>query len=201
MNIYVQWATNPSSGWAKVKSKDWKNLPKKNEPDKNRSPITSAPLSDGGEVIGFNNDNEIVDEQPGWVNSVVIQGVRLIGDHIAIEDDGQCVIAYVWDDDPGDWSEDDFFAQIWKFYPIEDKGGETNTKQFLEVFANGDNAQRYKNVETTGGKVKIYPYNEFENRKPSQDKIRHGVWQEQELFNVSMNIDIPGWREWINDPL
>lgn len=99
MKIGLQWTLAAPLDWVWGDSADWGSLPFKPEPD----------------------GTEILDDMPGWIYTISIQGKRLVGDSYAIIDnvpvDG-CT-AYCWNDDPEDYTPDQFYGYAIEFLPYQ----------------------------------------------------------------------------------
>ena len=154
MHLYIQHALAHPTDWQRIEAGEWKNLPAKPAPD----------------------GSEIIDDTPGWVHAVNVQGVIFQRDHIAVQPYRGGIRVTAWNDDPEDWSDDDMDAVVWTFdRPAHDPNiGTVNTVQHLTVYAQGANAERWAQQSTTGGPVIVKPRSDF--RLPPVNLIRHGVW-------------------------
>jgi hypothetical protein len=218
MNIYIQWTTDPASGWIKIDSKDWALLPQKLEPVFDRTPVYDRPepirpqvLAATGiscrvpttivepRIIGFTGTREIIDNQPGWIYRLCVQGMVFSKDHIAVIDHENYVEVVEWNDDSGDSSSSEFCAEEWDLYPkivdrtYRDGRSAYRFQGFLQV------RRRYGNFKdedfTSGGLTTNAPYSSFV--PPTHDLVRHSIWLPQDLCDQLDNYDPPTWHEWI----
>jgi hypothetical protein len=87
--VLIQWAAKNQDGtvsdWTEyffTNMSDVRAVPKKPEP----------------------SDSPIIDDQPGWIAAVNIQGVVFMADHVGFNIDGQGrLVVGKWNDDPVDW--------------------------------------------------------------------------------------------------
>jgi len=83
--VLIQWATATAADWVEytfTSMSDVRAVPKKPEP----------------------SDSPLIDDEPGWIAAVNIQGVVLTGDHVGFNLDGQGrLVVGKWNDDPADW--------------------------------------------------------------------------------------------------
>lgn len=133
--------------------------------------------------------NEVLDNNPGWINSVICQGILFEGfDHYAFEviNAGNVIIT-VWNDDPVDYGTTRF-ALIYNFLdPAPDPtiNNEINTRQTVTAYGTSD-------VDFPN----ILPWEQFVI--PPASRTWHGVWMEQSLYDAhTQNRTLHGWREWI----
>lgn len=179
MKVYLQWATSVPSDAERVESAAWRSLPKKPEPD----------------------GTEVLDEEPGWLNAVVVQGVEFTGmDHIAIDNlPGGAIKLYTWSDDLEDGVRPR--GEVWEFRP----GRVDRTARFangqairhqgpdqrMTVYSDDEEPMR----ECGGFAVKVLPWSAFP--KPPEAITRHGVWVPDELFgDLANSRSLRGWEEW-----
>lgn len=189
MKVLIQWTLADPTDWIEVDLRDtpqlrraWERLAKKAEPV-------------GGEII---------DDTPGWVFGLNIQGVEFGGDdHYAAElltsdPRGFGLRITCWNDDPTDWPVGTRHAKVWEFFdpaPDSNLGGAANTRQYLTVYDERDPSP-YSGRSTTGGPVVILPWAQFVT--PSATLTRHGIWVSDALFDQHVAIRRRhSWREWI----
>jgi hypothetical protein len=174
-HLYIQWATDPAQGPVEVMSSDWVALPTKPEPR-------------GGEVL---------DNQPGWVAMIEVQGCGFHWDHYAVVDYTEGVRVYGWDDDPEDWL-GQFHGCIWTFRPLAKDVGPApyrgyNTRQTHEWYAEGDILAKWQAHGFENGT--IHEWSEF--RPPPSRYVKHGIWVPDPLWvgheAVAVRHD---WRTW-----
>lgn len=167
MKVLVQWACSHPGDWVEVDSKDWSSLPAKAD----RAPV---------------------DDTPGHVACLNVQGVHFFADHYHVEHvDDETIKVTVWEDDPGigvDWC----YAMVWTFKTLAADpalGGIYNTRQACELYAEPNFAERYKN---TGHAMK--PWKDFKH--PTQH-VRHGRTVPDELWAQHEQVrTLHGWRNW-----
>lgn len=188
----MQWSLATPRDWVQfdlgasgASARAWRNLPKK-----------AAPV--GGEVI---------DEQPGWLYDLCIDGVMLGGyDHYSaapVTVDGAAgVDVTLWNDDPEDWPAGTRHALVWRFLPPAPDprfGGRLNTRQWLTYFIepNAPQADRVGEGETSGGPIAWRSWTEFV--APPANLTVHGVWLPSELEQQHLAARRPlvSWREWV----
>lgn len=188
MKVLVQWTRANPTDWEEYDSTQWTTIPKK-------------PVPVGGEII---------DDDPGWIHAICIQGVVFISsDHYVVWHDQPTVgdvSVVIWNNDPVDW-DGLFHAQWWIFQnPAPDPvfGGRINTRQWQQIYGE----QSY----TAGlppGIIKTHPdrittvenWNKFRQRfDPDFDGplVKHGIWVDDALNDQHKAVrTIHGWREWI----
>ena len=187
MKVLLQWTKANPDEWLELDIRDtpqtrrtWERLAKKPEPV-------------GGEVI---------DNNPGWVFDLNIQGVEFFGnDHYAAElvtSPEFGIRVTVWNDDPDDFPPGERFAMVWTFFePAPDPryGGLVNTRQTMVAY-DERNPSPFEGQSTTLGPVEVRPWSEF--TPPATAITRHGVWvsdtlKSQHFAARSKRV----WREWI----
>lgn len=198
MKVLVQWATNPPSNWVEVDSADFANLPKKPEPPEDRKPTCDS----DGKVTAFEGGDVVIDDQPGWIHRICVQGISFLGDHIAVVDQGSYIEVIVWNDDPDDRKKQEFCADVWRLYPdiidqIYQEGNESyRFKGFLQersLFLGS--ALTKPNDMTSGGRTKVKAYQKF--IAPDVLVVRHGIWLLDSLATELNKVPIPSWKEWL----
>ena len=174
MKVLVQWTAATSSDWVAIDSADWAVLPSKPEP------------------IG----GEIIDNAPGWICQICVQGMSFTGDHYAVLHDtptGGCT-GYCWSDDPGDFQPEDYFGHVTTFLPLAPDpkfGGAYNTRQTRQFFGGVAKRKLYADI-----KIDALPFTQFP--KPDPALIRHGIWTTAELDAALKAAQTEtGWRKWI----
>ncbi len=173
MRVDIQWTTDRAAAWISVDSRDWPNLP-------------SKPLPRGGERI---------DNQPGWIESINIQGVHFRGDHYAVTDRGDHVEVAVWSDDQEDQDRGWHYARVWKFWPVV--GGVTRQEKTL--YPEADIGQRLVDWHPGGIQdTEIKTLQEFV--PPSERFIRHGIWVPDQLQLEHEAFPMASFRDWETIP-
>lgn len=181
MRISIQWTKLDPEDWIDIDVRNtgaarraWENLPAK-------------PVPQSGEAI---------DNSPGWVFDVDVQGVRFSGfDHVTGRplDDGIEITA--WNDDPEDYPPGERFAHVWQFFPLRSDsryGGALNTHQLLTVYDERVPSP-HEGQSTSGGPVTVRPWSEF---VIPTTKTIHGIWVPDTLAEAHRNAkSLRGWRE------
>lgn len=184
MIVYVQWSLKDPTDWVSIDlqptgrfARAWQNLPKKPTPGANPS----------------------IDDTPGWIYAVNIQGVIIEGfDHYSAEPLASGGLrAYGWTA-PGDDAQTFGEAVVWRFEaPAPDArlGGGVNTLQYLDVYSDdlGWLAQ-WDNAQTTGGPVVQHPWSEFPT--PPAQVTFDGVWVPNPDQHEAVRAR-HGWPEWV----
>ena len=173
MKVLVQWTAATSSDWVAIDSADWAVLPSKPEP------------------IG----GEIIDNAPGWICQICVQGMSFTGDHYAVLHDtpaGGCTV-YCWSDDPGDFQPEDYFGHVTTFLPLATDpkfGGAYNTRQTRQFFGGAAKRKLYADSKITAQRFELFP-------KPLASLTRHGIWTTAELDAALKAAQTEsGWRTW-----
>jgi len=175
VRVLVQWTRATPSDWLAVDSAAWQALPKR-----------PAPV--GGETI---------DDGPGWVHRVCVQGVSFAADHYAVEHvPGQGCRVSAWNDDPTDYPPGLRHARVWMFRPLRVDpavGRRWNTAQSQVIYAEPQMADRMVACATPRGEIR--DYSEFV--PPAAAHVRHGIMVADEL-NAAHDAarTTRGWREW-----
>jgi hypothetical protein len=175
MKLFVQWTQNSPTDWIELDSSVWSSLPKK-------------PLPTG---------NETIDNIPGWIYAINIQGNTFQADHISVEQLNENEIRVcAWNDDPKDWPDGTRKAHEFIIRPLgpnERKRGAITTHNTGYLYLEGEQWEKYKNR----GNPNIRPYSEF--KKPSENITFHGKWVSDELAELHDNKrSRHTWREWID---
>ena len=206
MKVLVQWATSTMTDWVQYdinSMADVRAMPRKPVP----------------------GDSPLIDDQPGWISAVNIQGVVFSADHLgfAIDGNGHLVVGK-WNDDAADWPAVPF-GWRYTFGPLAPDPNlplarRPNAAAYLAAhpegvgYINGEpyliNTQqtvaRYMDasVRTTliaagelwaEGWADALPWADFPKFSPNNQL--HGVWLEQSLWDQHQSVrSIRGWREW-----
>lgn len=180
MKIFVQWATDPPSGYVEMDSSEWKNAP-------------SKPLPDG---------TEMVDSQLGYVASLNVQGAQFYGyDHLAVIDipATQDILVAAWKDDVEDMPTGEHFARIVRFGPpVIDRTSFVGyaTVMSQQILCNPVVKERFLSL----GPLDKAVLGDFVNfNKPKSSLIKHGVWLSDEMYAATeQKRTTHRWMEWIN---
>lgn len=183
MKVCIQWATNPHSKFEIIDSKEWTNIPKKNEP----------------------HGTEVVNDIKGWIQSVCVYGVTFKADHYAIIENPRgypigSVKVVMWNDDPQERTPNETYAREWFFQPMKLKNRKWIPPQNQIVYISEIMKQQWEGqgilpLFTGGTKVLVKPFSDFIS--PEESLIRHGVWLSNELNEVYERSESHSWREWL----
>jgi hypothetical protein len=173
LKVLVQWTLATPRGWEEVDAEEWRSTPRRPEPR-------------GGEAL---------DDEPGWVYRLCVQGVEFTADHYVVEPlPGRGCRVTVWNDDPEDYLEGERYARVLDFLPLRPDPkfrGAYNTRQSQVIFAESVVAVRMQQM----GAASIRPFSEF--TVPDEHDVRHGIWVPPAL---NLRHDAAraerGWREW-----
>lgn len=130
----------------------------------------------------------------GWINAVNVQGVVFEGyDHYAIEPITNGVRVYVWNDDPDDFTSDQYHGSVWEFLSLAvdiQVGGLFNTRQTFTSYVPLTNPRAVPSENET-----LTPWSDFV--PPSASITRHGIWTTNSIYDASkIARTAHGWREW-----
>lgn len=165
------------TAWEEVT--DWAATPQKPEPALDRTPI----FDDRGFVTGFTGPESVIDDEPGWVNRIIVDGIGVSGhDHVAI--DGSDF--WYWKDDPGDYQSEQFRAYRWRL------GGEPKVTVYV--------ADQFEQVERDRwDSANVFPFAAFERPRP--ESIRHCIWALQDVAERLEREPLPCYAEWFPQKL
>lgn len=179
MRVYVQWTTLTPSDWQPYdlnRTQDVRSLPRKSAP-------TAA---------------SVLDETPGWVSGVNLQGVVFEGfDHYAVDFGASVLIVRVWNDDPrSGYDVGKRWGQVWTFAPpaADPKlGGAINTVQSVTWYGE---AQSEAVLNTVGSGIVFQPWSAF--TVPASNITWHGFQVSDALWAaIRATRTMRGWREWV----
>lgn len=175
MKVAVQHTLLAPGDWDIIDSADWGKVPFRAEPV-------------GGEIL---------DQSPGWIFSVCIQGMTFIGDHYAVLHDepvGGCTVL-AWFDDPDDWQPNEFYAHVVAFRPYEadpEFGGAYHGAKLQQrkIFGGSKALTTFANWT-----VEKQAWNKFP--RPASNIIRHGIWVTDEQSKACVDArEKIGWKDW-----
>lgn len=177
--VCVQWTLQDPPDWIDVEARDWSALPTKPLP---------------------RTTSRQIDDQPGWVHRLCVQGIEFAGDHYAVEEvDGETTRVTIWNDDPADYPVGERFAQVWTIKtlaPDPELGGAINTRQSQIVYL--DLGDALHTVWTVDGPIKGVEFRDWSDFiEPIAAITKHGIW-----VNTQQNLDheskytTRSWREW-----
>ncbi len=130
------------------------------------------------------------------VNAVNIQGVIFEGDHYAVEPITDGLRLYCWNDDPGDFTPDQYHGAVWEFLllaPDDRFQGRFNTRQTCISYV----AVAFPRIEASENET-LALWSDFV--APSADITREGIWLADDVYQDSVDIrSLHGWREWTED--
>ena len=170
MKLLIQWSMLNPTDWVEIDSNLWPLLPKKADPT--------------GKHIGVNN-------KPGWVNQINIQGLSPCGDHYAVEPIGDSLLFSVWCDDPK-WVTDGRYAVVWTIKTLASDplfGGALNTRQQPIVYAEGKAFERF----VLGQWPVVHPWSKFVI--PKKEITIHGKFLNDGHWGEHCKATaLKGWR-------
>lgn len=181
MKIFVQHATDPISRPEELESSEWKNLPKKREP----------------------NGTETIDNTKGWIQSLSVNGVTFKGDHYAIVENpsgfaaGSIKVVF-WNDDPQERTPDEMFARDWIFQPFKLDKGKWVPPQSQIIYISDVMKQDWEGTKilpiiNNGVRVPVKNYSEFV--PPDDTLVRHGIWLGDTLHAEYEKEETHSYRE------
>ena len=178
MKVLIQWSRLNPIGWEEINSIDWPTLKAKDEP------------------IG----GEIIDDDPGWLFDLNIQGNRFYGaDHYHVEEFQGFVRVTAWGDDPKDYPPNEFWAVVYDIYPLSTDGtknGAINTKIRITRYCSNQ-IELDRQSETADGSLVInHPWIDF---VPPSVNVIHGIWLPKDLLQTHLDVrSVKSWwgKEW-----
>jgi hypothetical protein len=179
LKIYVQWALRNVRDYQLRDSSEWSSLPFKADPQ------LSGPTGDS-----------LLDNAPGWLAGVGIQGIDFSGyDHTVVEDlqDGSGgILVSVWQDNLTTNPPGSRFAQVWTILPLapDDRfGGALNTRQTQVIYTEG----AIPPMPWPQGTV----YAAWSGFSAPLALARHGIWLSDAKYTQLVAArSSRGWREW-----
>jgi len=194
--------------WTKAHPEDWLEVDVRPTGPFRRAweRLAAKALPTGGETI---------DDNPGWVFGLNIQGVEIGGfDHYAGEpftdENGNGAIrVWGWNDDPVDWPVGTRQGYIWEFREgwatasFDVPGGvvtHEGPNQRLTVYLeNPADIARWTGANYGVALVDVHPWTDFV--VPDTAITRHGIWVSDDLFRQHKAIRaMRGWDEWTPRP-
>lgn len=138
--------------------------------------------------------SSVLDDVPGWVNAICVQGVVLEGfDCYAVEPLANGVKVSGWTPSGAVRS-----AEVWKFYPPRPNlraGGQVDTLQVRTSYTEADR-EKIAPSETSGGPVVVRPWSAFS--APASTVTRFGAYVPDVLYATHKTVRaVRGWREWV----
>lgn len=181
--IYVQWARRTPQDYQPFGSESWATTPAKADPSR-------------GSTYALNQ----LDNQPGWVAELSVQGVAWNEDHYHVRDltDGSSgIVVTAWTDtEPFVTQAGGRQAQVWTILPLAADGrfgGALNTRQSRVVYADGEALTRWQSAPAEN--TVVQPYAAFV--APPAAEVRHGIWLADAAWTAHVNARTAhGWREW-----
>jgi hypothetical protein len=182
MLIYVQWARRNPADYQPIGSEGWASTATKADPTRS-TPYNLAELN----------------QQPGWVAELSIQGIQFSGDHYHVRDltDGSGgVVITEWTDSPTFGPVGQRYAREWAILPLAPDGrfgGALNTRQSVVMYAEGNRYQDYLTNPRENTVLKAWT----EFAAPPAAQTRHGIWLSDAAWNAHVAVRTPhGWQEW-----
>lgn len=173
MRVYVQWAKSVAGDWEEHDSSNWSSLPSKGPP----------------------GSNPAVDNSPGWLNALNIQGAIVEGfDRVAvIHSEENWIDVWAVNDDPVDWSEATRYARKVRIYPLQpdsELDGAISTR-FEQTIYTDDPIFSAAPVQNTT----VEPWSNAV--MPDVSEFRYGVMLKNGLFMQHQAAQSRHtWREW-----
>lgn len=168
MKTLIQWTQANPEDWLEIDSSQFSVLARKAEPV-------------GGELI---------DNTPGWIAGLNIQGVNFVADHYHIRDVPDGIVVTMWNDDPTDFPVGTRYARVWTILsiaPDANRGGALNTRQSEVIYA--DTPGDFPLAQNTT----VLPWADF---TPPVNPI-HGIQVSDSLFTQHKAARrLEGWRNW-----
>ena len=203
INMEIQWTTDPATRWQQIRIEDWPRVADRGEP-----PIDREPILDGdGRVIGFTGTEVVIDETPGWIYRVDLQGFIFSGDHISVESFASHVEITKWNNDPNEpiiFTEPSN-ATIHRFYPeiiertfrIDDRRTMKlkGFKHEIDIYVTSGNISSVDAPYCTGGQANVFDYATF--IEPSGNITRHGIWITNDLLDIHNIYKASRWENWL----
>ena len=159
MKVYVKWTVDPKEQYEIIDSVDWDKLPKKKLP------------------IG----RELIDDEKGWIYEICIMGITYHADHYCVIDKPDYVKVIHWNDDPEDYTPDQYWAREWKIYP-------------MIIRKDGKKIPHIERISYNSFESDARPYSEF--IKPDEKITRHGIWVPNEMIKILDDPPPPKYTEW-----
>lgn len=174
MRVSIQWATVPP--------KDWIDYDLNTRADIRTLPRKPVPVGD-----------EVLDDQPGWLCALDVQGVLFSGyDFIAIDllPSGELRVAGWFDDLEEDWQRDGRWMTVWRFPADPADNLRSENAQSRDVYA-----ETAAKVQADGGKTR----RQWANRPLwRDDQTLYGIWLSDELFQDHVQIrSYRGLTDWL----
>lgn len=171
MKVLIQWATATPT--------DWLEYDLRRPADVHALPWKPAPV--GGEVI---------DDEPGWLCAVNVQGVIYRGeDHLAFDFLMDRLVVHSWVDDLDDYPTENRYAMQWIFADPGMRDGQMNTNISRSIWAE-PGVPSYHQIPDK------QDYADFPI--PDDEVTRHGIWLSDELFQAHDDARThQGWRDWL----
>lgn len=175
MRVYIQWTTLTASDWQPYelgKTADLRALPRKQAP----------------------TATSVLDDQPGWVSGINLQGVVFEGfDHYGVEFGTGLLIVKAWNDDPrSGYDVGKRWGQAWTFAPPAPDaslGGVVNTVQTVTWYGE-------PGCEAAGTGPLLQSWASF-TPSPS-NQTWHGIQVSGALWTSTRGARSQrGWREWV----
>ena len=203
IDMEIQWTTDLAMKWEKIRVEDWSRLADKGEPPVDREPIFDS----DNRVVGFTGTEVTIDETPGWICQVGLQGFTFSGDHISVESFASYVQITKWNNDPNEAVilREPSNATVHRFYPeiIErtfrlDDRRTMQLKGFkheIDIYVASGNMISVDAPYCTGGQANVFDYATF--IEPSGNITRHGIWVTDDLLETHHIHKSSRWENWI----
>ena len=126
------------------------------------------------------------------VNAVNVQGVIFEADHYAVEVWGSGCRVHIWNDDPADFTPDQFHAATWEFPTLahDPRVRALNTRQTLITYVAAAHPRTKGSQNET---LAVWP----DFIAPDPRLTRHGIWLTDNDYRDSVAArSQQGWRTW-----
>lgn len=182
MLVYIQWARRNPQDYSSLGSEGWATSPSKPDPSR-------------GSAYALNELNNA----PGWVAELSVQGVAFKEDHYHVADipDGSGgIVITTWTDTQPWIASDGRYARVWTIStlaPDSKHGGALNTRQSEILYCEEPLLSRVSTVPVENRVIR--PWAEF--AAPPAVETRHGIWLTDAAWQAHAVVRTQhGWREW-----
>ncbi len=201
-HMEVQWTTDPAMEVQRIRIEDWPLIADKGEPSSDRIHVYNA---EHKRIIGFTGTEATIDETEGWIYEICLHGIRMSGDHLAVESFVDHIRITVWNDDPNDPETLFPNAMVRRFYndviEIEHRIDSQRTMRLkglgheLDIYVPADQMARIERPLCTGGLANIFDYARLIT--PPSSITRHGIWITNDLLDQHKIYKPSSWESWI----
>ena len=183
IKMFVQWAKANPQDWALSNAEVWGSLNAKIDPVGDVS------------LAGFGIGDVLLDNAPGWVFAVNIQGVVFdYYDHYHVAQADTTVVVTAWRDDAIIFPEGIKQADVMTFLEpaFDNKTGQVNTRQTLIIYAQPDNSWWTRGCPC--GEITVEPWANF---VAPITGVKHGIYLSDAKWDEHLaSRTLHGWNEW-----